>query len=196
MSHHYNEIQLDALRELANIGAGNASTALSGMLGRVVDLTVPNALVLPMSEAVEALGPPESEITGIALGVLGDMPSTVLMLLTPDAADTVCRLLGLEPDSELAPSALGEIGNVVGTSYINALAGMAGIELEPTPPATATDMLGALVQSVLAPRAGASDSTLLLDSELYVEGEGFSISFLLVPDEGGAELMLARLGVS
>lgn len=196
MRHYYNEMQLDALRELANIGAGNASTALSGMLGRVVDLTVPNALVLPMNEAVEALGPPESEITGIALGVLGDMPSTVLMLLTPAAADTVCRLLGIEPDSELAPSALGEIGNVVGTSYINALAGMAGIELEPTPPATATDMLGALVETVLAPRAGDSDSTLLLDSKLFVEGEDFSISFLLVPDEGGAELMLTRLGVS
>jgi chemotaxis protein CheC len=192
----YNETQLDALCELANIGAGNASTALSGMLGRPVDLSVPNARLLPLSEAVEAIGPAESEITGIALGVLGDMPSTVLMLLSPADADIVCGLLGLPPGSELAPSALGEIGNVVGTSYMNALAGMTEMALEPTPPAIATDMLGALVQAVLAPGADASDRALLLDSKLIVEGEGCSISFLLVPDQGGAERMLDRLGVS
>lgn len=192
----YNETQLDALSELANIGAGNASTALSGMLGRPVDLSVPNARLLPLSEAVEAIGPAESEITGIALGVLGDMPSTVLMLLSPADADIVCGLLGLPPGSELAPSALGEIGNVVGTSYLNALAGMTEMALEPTPPATATDMLGALVQAVLAPGADVSDRALLLDSKLIVEGEGCSISFLLVPDQGGAEQMLDRLGVS
>jgi chemotaxis protein CheC len=149
-----------------------------------------------MAEAVEQLGPPEQEITGIALGVEGEVPATVLMLLTPADADSVCSLLGLDPDSELAPSALGEIGNVVGTSYLNALAGMAGIALEPTPPATVTDMLGAIVQTILAARAACSDHTLLLDSSLIVEGEGCAISFLLVPDHGGAEHLLARLGVS
>jgi chemotaxis protein CheC len=192
----YNDTQLDALRELANIGAGNASTALSGMLGRPVDLTVPDARVVPMPQAVEEIGPAESVVTGIALGVLGDMPSIVLMLLTPSDASAICGLLGLEPDSEYAESALGEIGNVVGTSYLNALAGMTGLELEPTPPATATDMLGSLVQAVLASRASVSDSALLLDSSMIVEGEGCSIIFLLSPDHGGAGELLSRLGVS
>ena len=196
MSATYNDIQLDALRELANIGAGNASTALSGMLGRSVDLRVPDARLLPMHEAVEAIGPPESEITGIALGVLGDLPSIVLMLLTPPDAEALCGMLGLPPDSEYAESALGEIGNVVGTSYLNALAGMTGIEIEPTPPATATDMLASLVQAVLSTRAAFSDSTLLLNSSMVVEDEGCSIIFLLVPDEGGAGQLLERLGVS
>jgi len=196
MTATYNAVQLDALRELANIGAGNASTALSGMLGRPVDLTVPDARLIAMHEAVEAIGPPESEMTGIALGVEGDMPSIVLMLLTPGDADALCGLLGLPPGSEYAESALGEIGNVVGTSYLNALAGMTGIELDPTPPATATDMLASLVEAVLAPRAAHSDSSLLLDSRMVVEGEGCSIVFLLVPDEGGAGQLLERLGVS
>lgn len=192
----YNDLQLDALRELANIGAGNASTALSGMLGRPVDLTVPHARVIPMAGAVEALGTPEAEVTGIALGVHGDMPSTVLMLLSPTDAEAVCALLGLEPGSEYAESALGEIGNVVGTSYLNALSGMTGLALDPTPPATATDMLGSLVQAVLATRAAVSDSALLLDSCMTVEGAGCSIIFLLVPDHGGAGELLGRLGVS
>jgi chemotaxis protein CheC len=196
VSASYNEIQLDALRELANIGAGTASTALSEMLGRSIDLAVPAVSVLPMADAVDEIGSPEQEITGIMLGVVGELPATVLMLLTPENAEKICALLGLPPDSDLAPSALGEIGNVVGTSYLNALAGMTGLEVEPTPPATVTDMLGAIVESILAVRAASSDRTLLLDSSLVVEGEDCSIVFLLVPDHGGAEELLERIGVS
>ncbi|RKQ86224.1 chemotaxis protein CheC [Solirubrobacter pauli] len=196
MSASYNEVQLDALRELANIGAGTASTALSEMLGRSIDLAVPDVFVLPMADAIDQLGPAEQDITGIMLGVEGELPGTVLMLLTPENAEKICVMLGLPPDSELAPSALGEIGNVVGTSYLNALAGMTGIAVEPTPPTTVTDMLGAIVESILAVRAMSSDRTLLLDSSLIVEGEDCSIVFLLVPDHGGAEELLERIGLA
>jgi len=196
VSASYNEIQLDALRELANIGAGTASTSLSQMLGRSIDLAVPDVSVLPMADAVDLLGPAEQEITGIMLGVEGELPGTVLMLLTPENAEKICVMLGLSPHDDLAPSALGEIGNVVGTSYLNALAGMTGIAVEPTPPVTVTDMLGAIVESVLAVRAASSDRTLLLDSSLIVEGEDCSIVFLLVPDHGGAEELLERIGLA
>jgi chemotaxis protein CheC len=192
----YTELQLDALRELANIGSGTASTALSGMLGRSVDISVPKAQALPFADAVEAAGDPETEITGIVLGIIGDMHGTVLLLVPPADADAMCRMLGVEPDDEFALSALGEIGNIVGTSYINALAGMTGMEIEPTPPATATDFLGAIVESVLAGAAMSGDVALMLDSNLTVEGEDCSIAFLLVPDQGGVELLLERLGLS
>ena len=193
---HYTELQLDALRELANVGSGNASTALSGMLGRSVDISVPKAQALPFAEAVEAAGPAEQDITGIVLGIVGEMNGTVLLLVPPADADKICRMLGVEPDGEYALSALGEIGNIVGTSYINALAAMTGMDIEPTPPATATDMLGALVASVLAGQAHAGDIALMLDSNLVVEGEDCSISFFLVPDQGGVDELLSRLGLS
>ena len=196
MSTQYSEIQLDALRELANIGSGTASTALSTMLGRSVDISVPNARALPFAEAVEAAGPQEQAVTGIVLGITGDMDGTVLLLVPPADADAMCRMLGVEPDDDFALSALGEIGNVVGTSYINALAAMTGMVIEPTPPGTATDMLGAIVQSVLAGHAHAGDIALMLDSDLTVEGEDCSISFLLVPEQGGVDELLARLGLS
>jgi chemotaxis protein CheC len=192
----YTELQLDALRELANIGSGTASTALSGLLGRSVDISVPNAQALPFAEAVDAAGPAEQDITGIVLGIVGDMSGTVLLLVPPADADALCRMLGVEPDDEVALSALGEIGNIVGTSYINALADMTGMAIEPTPPATATDMLGALVASVLASQAHAADTALMLDSNLVVEGDDCSVSFLLVPDQGGVATLLERLGLS
>jgi chemotaxis protein CheC len=196
VSAQYTDLQLDALRELANIGSGTAGTALSSMLGRSVDISVPNAVVLPFAEAVEATGPAEAEVTGIVLGVVGEMAGTVLLLVPPEDAVTLCRMLGLEADSEYAESALGEIGNVVGTSYINALAAMTGLTLEPTPPATATDMLAAIVESVLSVHAVGGDAALLLDSQLRVEGEDCSISFVLVPDQGGVDQVLERLGMA
>jgi chemotaxis protein CheC len=195
LSIQYSDLQLDALRELANIGSGTASTALSSMLGRAVDISVPKARVLPFAEAVEATGPPEAEVTGIVLGVTGELVATVLLLVPPTDAGRLVSILGVDPGDELAASALGEIGNVVGTSYLNALADMTGIEMEPTPPATATDMLGAIVESVLAGHAVDGDVALLLDSALEVEGEDCSVSFLLVPDQGGVDLLLSRLGL-
>jgi chemotaxis protein CheC len=196
VSAQYTDLQLDALRELANIGSGTAGTALSSMLAHSVDISVPNALVLPFAEAVEATGAPESEVTGIVLGVFGDMSATVLLLVPPEDAVTMCRMLGLEPDDEYALSALGEIGNIVGSSYINALAAMTGMAIEPTPPATATDMLGAIVETVLANHAEGGDVALLLDSQLQVEGQDCSISFVLVPDAGGVDQLLERLGMA
>jgi chemotaxis protein CheC len=195
VSTQYSDLQLDALRELANIGSGTASTALSSMLGRSVDISVPNAIVLPMPEAVGTIGNAEDDVTGIVLGVLGDMEATVLLLVSPRHAALMCGMLGVPADSELGESALLEIGNIVGTSYINALAGMTGMSIEPTPPSIATDMLAAIVESVLATRAAAGDVALLLDSDLVVEGEDCSVSFLLVPDQGGVEQLLARLGL-
>src|SRR3954466_9369639 len=166
------------------------------MLGRSVDISVPKAQALPFAEAVDAAGPGEQDMTGIVLGIVGDMTGTVLLLIPPADADAMCRMLGVEPDDEYALSALGEIGNVVGTSYINALAAMTGLEIEPTPPATATDMLGAIVETVLAQHATGGDMALLLDSALEVEGEDCSVSFLLVPDQGGVDLLLERLGMA
>ena len=158
MSAQYSDLQLDALRELANVGSGNASTALSAMLGRSVDIDVPNAFVLPMGEAVESIGSAEDDVTGIVLGVFGDMEATVLLLVTPNHAALLCGMLGVPADSEYGESALMEIGNIVGSSYINALAMMTGMSIEPTPPSIATDMLAAIVESVLATRAGRGDS--------------------------------------
>ena len=188
-------LQLDALRELANIGSGTAGTALSQMLGRSVDISVPNAVVLPLAEAVESVGPAEQEVTGVAILLAGDMDAVVLLVFPVADAATLCGMLGVEAGTEDAVSALGEIGNILGASYITSLGAMTGLDLDLTPPQTATDMLAAIVATVLASRADASDTTLILDSELRVEGEHCSLSFLLLPAAGGVREILARMGV-
>jgi chemotaxis protein CheC len=188
-------LQLDALRELANIGSGTAGTALSQLLGRSVDISVPNAVVLPLADAVEAVGPAEQEVTGVAIPLAGDMDAVVLLVFPVEDGGTLCAMLGVEAGTEDAISALGEIGNILAASYIGSLGAMTGLDLDLTPPQTASDMLAAIVASVLATRAAGTDTALILDSELRVEGEECSLSFLLLPEPGGVREILVRMGV-
>jgi chemotaxis protein CheC len=192
----YNELQLDALRELANIASGTAATALSQMLGREVELNVPRAMALPLADAVDACGAPDEDVTGVVLGLEGDIAGLVLLLIPLASARTLCTLLGVEPGTEFGDSALSEIGNILGTSYLNGLAMMTGLALEPSPPSLTTDMLGAIVATLLAQTAGITDTALVLDSELDVSGEPCRISFLLLPTAGGASDLLAPLGLA
>jgi len=111
-----------------------------------------------------------------------------------DAA-TLCGLLGVEAGTEVGLSALSEIGNILGASYVGAIAAMTGLDLDLTPPQTVTDMLAAIVSTVLASRSADSDSAMILDSELTVEGEACSLSFLLLPAAGEVQQVLTRMGV-
>lgn len=191
----YTELQLDALRELANIGSGTAGTALSTMLGRPVDIDVPRAAVMPVAEAVDSAGRADQVVSAVVLPIAGDMDCLVLLLFVEETTETVCRLLGVTLGGEDAESALSEIGNILGTSYINALAQLASLELEPAPPQFAVDMLGAIVASVLIARDSNANTALLLDSELEIEGESCALSFMLLPSAEGVSLLLDRLGV-
>jgi chemotaxis protein CheC len=188
-------LQLDALRELANIGSGTAGTALSQMLARSVDISVPNALMLPLAEAVDAVGDAEEEVTGVVIPLKGGLDAVVLLVFPVADAATLCGLLGVEAGTDVGLSALSEIGNILGASYVGAMAAMTGLDLDLTPPQTVTDMLAAIVSAVLASRAAGTDTAMILDSELTVEGEACSLSFLLLPAAGEVRTVLARMGV-
>jgi chemotaxis protein CheC len=191
----FTELELDALRELANIGSGNAATALSSMVGRPIDVSVPNTLALPLADAVDEVGAPDSRVTGVVLPIVGELDAVVLMLFTKRDEEILCSLLGVEAGSELGRSALAEVGNIIGTAYVNALSAVTGLEVEPAPPQTATDMLGAIVETVLAQNAAQHDLALLLDSDLVVENEACSFSFVLVPSAESVGELLRRLGL-
>jgi chemotaxis protein CheC len=192
----YTELQLDALRELANIASGNAATSLAQMLGREVDLNVPRVLALPLADAVDACGSPDEATTSVVIPLAGDIDGVVLLLIDPDGAEALCGLLGVEAGSEIGESALREIGNILGTSCLNALASMTGLHLEPCPPHLTTDMLGAIVSSLALSQTATTELVLVLDSELAVAGEPCSISFVLLPTDGGVSDLLAPLGLA
>jgi chemotaxis protein CheC len=192
----YTEIELDALRELANIGSGTAATSLSALLGTPIDVAVPSAAAMPLADAIDAAGPGELCVTGVAIPLGGNLAGVALMLFPENDVATLCGLLGLEPGDEYAASAIGEVVNILCASYLGALSDMTGMQIELGPPQQVVDMLGAIVGSILAMNAGGNDITLMLDSALIIEGESCSLSFLLIPAADGVDELLTRLGLS
>ena len=190
------DVQLDALRELANIASGTAATALSQMLAREVEISVPRALALPPGEAVEACGEAEAHVAGVVVPIRGDIDGLVLLLIPNAHAERLCGLLGVEAHTEVGDSALREIGNILATSYLNGLGAMTGLAMEPSPPQLHRDMLGAIVSTLLVSVVGAGRLALVLDSDLDVSGEPCSISFLLLPTAGQITHLLAPLGLA
>jgi chemotaxis protein CheC len=189
-------VQLDALRELSNVASGTAATALSQLLGREVELSVPVVQSLPLTRAVEALGAPGDSVSGVTMAVEGDLEATVLLLMPSDHADNLCRLLSVEPGSEVGDSALREIGNILGAAYLRGLESMTGLTLLPCPPELGTATLGNVLSWALAQRPGSAEAVLLLDTELDVAQEACSLSFLLLPSTHGALDLLAPLGLA
>jgi chemotaxis protein CheC len=191
----FTDLQLDALRELANIGSGNAGTALGKMLGKSVDISVPTAAVLPLADAVAIAGEADELRHGVVVPVSGDMDAIVLLLFPDADMRTLCGIYGIQPGTPDGRSMLGEVGNILGTNYITVLGQMAAMRLEPAPPQVVEDMLGAILQSVLLGRGEDVDAALILDSSLAVEGDQCSLSFLLLPADGGIRRLLERLGL-
>jgi chemotaxis protein CheC len=191
----FSDMQLDALRELANIGSGNAGTALGAMLGKSVDINVPTAAALPLDEAVAIAGAPDELRFGVVVPMVGDFEAIVVLLFPEEDAKKLTGIYGIEPSTPDGYSMLGEVGNILGTNYINALAQMVGMEMEPAPPQVVEDMLGSILSTVLIGRGDDVDEALILDSNLLVEEEECTLSFLLLPNHGGIKELLGRLGV-
>jgi chemotaxis protein CheC len=192
----YSDLQLDGLRELANIGSAQAAAALSTMLGHPVDISVPTAAALPLAEAVAVAGAPDDPRYGILVPIVGEFEAAVVLLVPDEDARALTGVFGVTPEDEHGRSALQEIGNILGTSYINVLAQMCGMEMEPAPPEVVCDMLGAILETVLLARGEDIEIALVLDSQLSVEGQPCSLSFLLLPAAGGVEELLGRIGLA
>ncbi len=196
MDDTYTEMQLDALRELANVASGSAATALAQMLGQEVGLDVPDVHALQLADAAEVIGASEEVIDGVLLPLIGDVAGVVALILPEETSGVLCGLLGVDASDEFGVSAIREVGNILGGSYLGALGQMTGLALEPAPPEHVRDMAGAVVSSMLAPLAASSDVALVLESALSLAGEAHSISFMLLPADGQADCLLVPLGLA
>ena len=188
----------DVLKEIGNIGAGNATTALASLLKSKVDMKVPNVMMLDFKDVGKLLGGEEQEMVAAYLGVEGDVTGSILFLIKKDTAFMIAkRLLGeycSDDFGEMERSAVKEVSNIITGSYLNALATMTGLTIYPSVPDLAVDMAGAIL-SVPAIEFGImGDKILLIQSQLTneIELEGF---FIMVPDVDSYEKILRSLGI-
>src|SRR5579883_3108659 len=144
-------LRLDALKEVGNIGAGNAMTALATMIDQTVDMSVPRVGIVPLGEFAQMAGGPESLAAGVYMPVAGDAPGHVAFLLPAESAFRLAdQLLGRPVGTttsfeDLEFSALMEVGNILASSYLVAIGDMTGLNLLSSPPAIAIDMTAAIL---------------------------------------------------
>ena len=193
----------DVLREIGNIGAGNAATALATMIGTKVDMTVPKVELVEFSEMGEALGGEEQIMAGIYLRISGDITGSIMFLLEEKSAhDLVSRLMGGgeavfeegQPFNEMEQSALSEIGNIIVGSYLNSLSMLTGLKIIESVPSLAMDMAEALL-SVPAIEFGMVGDKMLLIQTSFSEDTELNGYFVLTPDLESYGKLLKALGV-
>ncbi|WP_378951874.1 chemotaxis protein CheC [Pelosinus sp. sgz500959] len=194
-------IQLDALKEIGNVGAGNSATALSQLINRKIDMTVPQIAIMPLGDVPDVVGGPDAMVAGVFLRVYGPAPSSILFLLPRDSAfSLVDMLMGREQGhttslSSMDESALMEIGNILAGAYLNALSHFTKLTLLPSIPALAMDMAGALLSVILIQLGEMGDHALVIETEFTTENDGVKGHFFLIPDPGSLNTILAAIGV-
>ena len=193
----FTPLQLDALKEVSNIGAGNAATALSMMLGKKIDMTVPAVNVIKLEELINNVG--EEEVAGIIVRVIGDIQGSVLLVFKGHVAkQIVSMLIGKQEEefSELGNSALCEIGNIVSGSYMNAIAQFTGLAVAPSVPAVAYDMLSAILATTFV-ESGQYDEYILDIETIFLDEESSSLgaNFYYIPVPGSIEKILKTIGL-
>lgn len=189
----FSDLQRSALLEIANIGSGNAATALSQLLGKPVEISYAEALLATLAEAADKIGAAASPSAVVDTPV-ADEGGKVLLLFPDGAGEQLCELFGTSLDDEMGRSALREVGNILASSYLNAVVEMTGMTLAPQPPTIEVDLLGSLVSRSLA-GSRAEDPTVLMRSVMTVETSDASFAFLFVPQFGAVETLLDALGV-
>ena len=195
-------LEIDTLREIGSIGTGNAATALSQMMSREVRITLPEVRIMGYNEAIEWIGGPEEITAGVLVKMSGDVGGIMLSVQKLELVNLVLRaMLGesiksYEHLTELEQSALVEIGNIMISTFINALSGLADVHIKVTVPAFAVDMQGAILTVPMAEYGGMSDYLMAIGGNFVCDGKEVPCHLLLSPDLRSLDFLLRKLGVS
>ncbi len=196
-----NSLQLDVLKELGNIGAGNAVTALGKMIDKKIHMQVPKVELLEFDKVGDMLGGADTPAVGVLFRFEGEITGNIMFLLPIHSARTLLEILtdktgDSEEFSSMEESALEEAGNILVSAYISSLCVLTGMRLNISVPALAIDMVGAILSVPIIQFGQIGDRVLLIETQ-FSEGD-FSVKgdFLLIPDVGSFEKLLRDLGVA
>ena len=184
------ELQFDALKEVANIGAGHAATALSQMTNKKIMISVPEVTVTPLEEVPEVLGHPEEVVAAVLMHMMGDLTGRTLLLFPEPSALALCDILLRRPAGTttefgvMEQSGIKEVGNILSSAYLNALSDFMGMMLVPSVPSLVVDLSAAVLTSTYLNFGSERDYVFCVESEFQFEGESSNLKghFLLLPD--------------
>lgn len=192
--------QLDALREVANIGAGHAATALSQMMDRVIMIDVPEVTITRLEDVDRILGDPEEVVAAVMMKVLGDVTGRTVQVFPGESAVKLTSIL-LErsepqfPDGfdDLHRTTLKEVGNIIVGAYLTALSEFMGMLLIMSTPAIAVDMAGAVMTTSYLNFGDEKDHVICVKTVMYLDDEAVRAHFLLIPDDVSLQVILRQM---
>jgi chemotaxis protein CheC len=196
--------QLDALREVANIGAGHAATALSTMTGGTIMISVPTINIARLEEVPPQISGPEEPVAAVLMNMLGDLTGRTLLVFPKPTAMRLSELMLRRPEGsskdlgELEQSAIKEAGNILSGAYMNALSDFMGLMLLPSPPSLAIDMSTAVLTTAYLQFGSDKDYVFCVESEFYMKDieEHLRGFFLLLPDMASLQAILRAIRVA
>lgn len=196
----FTEEQIDALREVSNIGAGHAATALAQFTDQRIMISVPEIRVVRAGEAEAAVGGEGGEVAAVRMSMLGDLTGTTLLMFDKEVALVLCdRMLGREMGSsseldDMAESVLKELGNILAAAYMNALAKLMGMALMPTVPELLVDASEAIIKAALPE----TDTVLIFETAFRSTNADFEFGgqFMLFLDPGSIRAILDSINVA
>ena len=185
---HMDHMQFDVLKEIGNIGAGNATTALSKMLNAKVDMKVPKIDLLEFKDLSEIIGGAENIVVGILLTLEGDIDGMIMFVLENESAHNIVNMLmqGMCETSdgdfnEMELSALQEIGNIIAGAYLSSLSTLTNMTITSSVPYMAIDMAGAILSVPAIEFGKISDKALLIETEFGDKNHAVNGYFILIP---------------
>lgn len=194
----FSEEQFDALREIANIGMGKASSALADLIGTTILISVPQALCVPISRITETLRDPEQVTAGVYLQVTGDVAGHATFIFEMNSARRLAQMLLGMPDAnldEVTASALMEVGNIMLSAYLTAISDFTNLQILPSPPVMAVDMGGAILSAVIGNMTDLDDFAVTIATDIYDPKGLISGTFVFLPEPGGIQKILESIGM-
>jgi len=186
----------DILKEVANIGAGNAATAFSGMIGQEINMTVPQVELIDIQELPAITGDEEEYIACIMINFSGEISGKILLVVDMENVEKMLKLIfstdGL-PGKEMQHSALNELGNILSGAYLKAINTFTELELSQEVPVSAYDMAGAILSSSIIDYSQAEDHILLLETEFILDKEKIELYYFFIPEKESLEILFERL---
>ena len=202
---NYNELsslEIDTLREIGSIGTGNAAAALSAMLSRNVRITLPEVRIMGYNEAIDWIGGPEAITAGVMVKISGQINGIMLSVQSLEFVNLVLnstleeQIHDYQDLKELERSALIEVGNIMISTFINALSSLADITVELTVPCLSVDMQGAILAVPMAEYGGQTDYLMTIGGNFVCDGREVPCRLLLSPDIRSLNFLLRKLGVT
>lgn len=203
--HSFDELtsmEIDTLREIGSIGTGNAATALSTMLGKEVRITLPEVRIMGYNEAIEWIGGPEEITAGVLVKLSGQINGIMLSVQQLEFVNLVLdsalkkKIKDYSELKELESSALVEVGNIMISTFINALSGLAGMDVKLTVPAFTVDMQGAILAVPMAEYGGQSDYIMTIGGNFVCDNKQVPCRLLMSPDLRSLNALFRKLGVN